>query len=627
MACSSIVRWDNLAGLDNFERLSVYDCHTKQTWSAWSDEHGNLIQGLVPEELGGKNEFLVPLQQSLRSTSESDKDFNIYPLIGPTISFILCSLVFATLYRRRNLKKTQPSSLAEHERVPITARIFVPFLLFLTVALFSFSNAAVGATVKLSVQIFGAQVIEYSLFDFSLVNTIRDMWDAKVYVLSGLVAIWSGAWPYLKCMLMGATWFCPPSVLKPSHRRRLLISLDILGKWALLDLFLMNMMSIGFRFHITTATINYVPKRLATVDVKVAPEIGLFLFTTAVALSLISNHIILAYHRNIVSTEDVDDGRRGESFHVHEVTSSPDARERLLEQPSAANSNIDSERMNDELVEDAFDSPKYCINFPEGSWFDVGTSDAFRSKKKSAIHLAMSRISVASHTFSHGTLPRILLNQKGHLYFLGKVFLFLFSSLVFCLIVASGVEDTFEFVFSGLAGDLIRIVDPPQAVRRCSLLSIAKALGEDQEKGHAFGVFYLQSLYILFAFVFPLIVLFLAVLMLFLPFTLREAKILFYALEVVSAWAALDVFIVAIISAVVQINQFSHFLEGPYCDPIKEITGLKECFGVETQLLKGCWLILAAASCLWCFVQFVQRVSERAIADREEEIIKRVDTF
>jgi hypothetical protein len=38
------------------------------------------------------------------------------------------------------------------------------------------------------------------------------MWDAGVYPLSVLIAVLSGAWPYLKLLLIGACWVCPLQV-------------------------------------------------------------------------------------------------------------------------------------------------------------------------------------------------------------------------------------------------------------------------------------------------------------------------------------------------------------------------------------------------------------------------------
>ena len=372
----------------------------------------------------------------------------------------------------------------------------------------------------------------------------------------------------------------------------------------------MNMMSVAFRFHIIAATIKFLPKNFIAVDVKVTPQFGLFTFVTAVAFSLVANHVILVFHRNVVSTEEVDDGRRGSSFHSASLSATPNARSRLLDESEA----------EEDLV-----PPRYCITFPENSWFDAGTKEAFEAKNKTAVRLATSPISLFGHAFSHGTVPEILIDRESRQLKLSLRLLLVVSwMLVFCLIIASGVEDTFNFVFTGLAGKLISLVDPDQQTRKASLLSIAQELGKGKEDGHVFEVFYLQSLYLLFAFIFPLVVLTLAFIMLTVRFTLRQAKMCFYALEVVSAWAALDVFIVAIIASVLQINQFSHFLEGPMCDPIEKYLGVKECFGVDTELLKGCWLIVAASVTFWCFVQFVQRVAERAIADREERIIEMV---
>jgi hypothetical protein len=379
----------------------------------------------------------------------------------------------------------------------------------------------------------------------------------------------------------------------------------------------MNMMSIAFRFRITAANIHAIPKNMIAVNVKVTPQLSLFTFVTAVAFSLVNNHVILAFHRNIVSEEVIDDGRRGSSsFRSPSISTTPTARTRLLD-PIREEEEIDVDSNVD------YDVPtKYCVNFPEGSWFDAGTREAVESKNKTAMRIAFSKISIVGHRFSPGTLPKIFVDKESLTLRLSlRIFLFLFSILVFCLIVASAFEDTFQFVFRGLAGDLIKIVDPELITRRLSLISIGKELGEEKASANRFGVLYLQCFYMLFSFIFPLVVLFMATLMMFVRFTLRQAKMFFYALEVVSAWAALDVFIVAIIASILQINQFAHFLEGPYCDPLYKYLGIKECFGVETQLLKGCWLIVAASICFWCFVQFVQRISERAIADREELII------
>jgi hypothetical protein len=194
------------------------------------------------------------------------------------------------------------------------------------------------------------------------------------------------------------------------------------------------------------------------------------------------------------------------------------------------------------------------------------------------------------------------------------------------LIVAAANVDAFEFVYTGLAGDLIGVVDESQLVRRCSLLTIARELSHASEDAPAFGILYQQMLYLLFALVFPLLVLIVALLLVTLQMSLFEFKVCFYALELGMAHASLDVFIVAIIAAVLQVNQFSQFLEKPFCDPLRRaVPGLGNCFAVDTQLLPGTWMIVAAAGFFWCVVQFIQRVVERAVAERERLVLSLCD--
>ncbi len=68
---------------------------------------------------------------------------------------------------------------------------------------------AYAATVKLEVRLLpnaglegGAEVLHLgNLFKFSLTSSVKDMWQAHVYVLAVLVALCSGVWPYTKLIL------------------------------------------------------------------------------------------------------------------------------------------------------------------------------------------------------------------------------------------------------------------------------------------------------------------------------------------------------------------------------------------------------------------------------------------
>lgn len=117
------------------------------------------------------------------------------------------------------------------DEIPFIVRYGVLALLLANIALFISSNSSVGASVYLVIKARGQEALHFpSLFDFSLVNSVRDMWDAKVYPLSILIAVFSGFWPYVKLGLLIMCWVIPFRSISVTHRERVLLILDALGK-------------------------------------------------------------------------------------------------------------------------------------------------------------------------------------------------------------------------------------------------------------------------------------------------------------------------------------------------------------------------------------------------------------
>ena len=88
----------------------------------------------------------------------------------------------------------QSGSLMSSPRVHWIFALGVPFLLLANIALFISSNTSQGASVYLYITADGARRHLPSFFTFGLTNTVIDMWKAKVYPLSILVALFSGLW-------------------------------------------------------------------------------------------------------------------------------------------------------------------------------------------------------------------------------------------------------------------------------------------------------------------------------------------------------------------------------------------------------------------------------------------------
>lgn len=241
--------------------------------------------------------------------------------------------------------------------------------------------------------------------------------------------------------------------------------------------------------------------------------------SVAAMLSLIMNHIVLAYHRTAISSDTSD-------LLLEELAESGPSRQK---------------------------SSHFCFPCPHQSWFNVGSAEIFQS---SAAYLVWKKDAVCGHVFrtNQGRL-RIGITARMLI-----VFLLLAAAV---LTIVGAFTDSFEFKFTGIAGELIGIVQPETLTRRYSMVTIVEAMDPGNSTlspPSPVGVLFLQGIYLLFAFVMPLIqVVFLLALWL-IPMTLRDQKIILYVTEMVSSWAALDVFIVSIIASIVQINQFAQFL-------------------------------------------------------------------
>jgi hypothetical protein len=89
-------------------------------------------------------------------------------------------------------------SLFDSDKPPESIKYLVPVMIVGTIVLFLCSNLSVGASVDLSVQLGQQSIGIPGLFQFSLGNTVSEMYLAGIYPLLILVVCFSGIWPYAK---------------------------------------------------------------------------------------------------------------------------------------------------------------------------------------------------------------------------------------------------------------------------------------------------------------------------------------------------------------------------------------------------------------------------------------------
>jgi len=197
-----------------------------------------------------------------------------------------------------------PSSLMFHRRISNMERITIPLVASATILLFIVANMSTGASVDIAFTATNSTESLYipSIFTFSLGKTVSEMYHAKVYTLMMLVLVFSGIWPYVKMLLLLLSFVVPQVYLSLQKREKMLIWLDALGKYSLVDSFVLVLMLVSFRFHIDVAG-------LGAIDSYVIPEFGFYSFMFATIMSLTFGHGVTFLHRqsmlpkrNIVST-------------------------------------------------------------------------------------------------------------------------------------------------------------------------------------------------------------------------------------------------------------------------------------------------------------------------------------
>ena len=457
-------------------------------------------------------------------------------------------------------------SLARHHRIPAWIKIALPLAIAGNIALFLSSNTATGAAVMLSASIVkpdgGSDIAPLTLpplFEFTLDNSVRDMWNAGVYPLSILIAVFSGGWPYFKLALMLLAWYSPMGVLSTSARGYLLRSVDALGKWSLIDTFVMTLFQVAFRFHVITPP-SSVPFQsssddtgvgsFAQLDVMVEPRYGFHVFLFATVLSLFLGHFALGWHRHAVGEDlaGVDPKDEGEE-----------------------------DEDNDDNV---------------ARWRRVGGNE----RKRIALRNCMA-----------GCL-----------------------SFATVLLVAGVFATSIRFDFKGLAGF---VLGRGGATREYSLVSLALNI-PGGELSHV-GV--QVSLWV-FVIVMPAAQLVALALLWLMPMTASSQRRMEIVAEVCGAWAALDVFLVAALAAVLQIGRFTEFIVGDACDGINKVlreisnlggdgldplrlNGDDVCFDVDTRMESGCWVLVCAAGCI-AVVMHRSTVRARRVKEQAEPVVE-----
>ncbi|KAL3789344.1 hypothetical protein HJC23_006498 [Cyclotella cryptica] len=169
------------------------------------------------------------------------------------------------------------SSLVRSPEVPLVFKIGIPITIFGNIALFLSGHLSLGGTVNISGSFAGQDFNIEGFFEFSMVKSTIDMWLAGAKELAILIAIFSGLWPYTKQLISLFLWLVKPSLVSSKRRGVVLHWLDLLGKWSMVDVFVLLTTLASFRITIESPShVKYLPEGLYEVNMLVVPLWGLY---------------------------------------------------------------------------------------------------------------------------------------------------------------------------------------------------------------------------------------------------------------------------------------------------------------------------------------------------------------
>ncbi|KAL7428836.1 hypothetical protein ACHAXM_001427 [Skeletonema potamos] len=181
--------------------------------------------------------------------------------------------------------------------IPFIIRLFIPFVIMANIALFLSGHLSLGGTVNISGGFAGQSFNVDGFFEFSMVKSTIEMWNAGARALAILIVIFSGVWPYTKQIITLILWFLPTTRVSSKRRGKILRLLDVLGKWSMIDVFVLLMTLASFRVSVENPELSFLPDGLYSLQLLVIPLWGLYANMLAQLLSQISSHVIIHYHR------------------------------------------------------------------------------------------------------------------------------------------------------------------------------------------------------------------------------------------------------------------------------------------------------------------------------------------
>mmetsp|Transcript_5265 Transcript_5265/g.15313 ORF Transcript_5265/g.15313 Transcript_5265/m.15313 type:complete len:2439 (+) Transcript_5265:618-7934(+) len=490
---------------------------------------------------------------------------------------------------------TTTKSMFRSTNIPWIVRVMMPTIILSNIALFLSGHLSLGATVNIEAEIAGEKFTVEKFFEFSMARSTVDIWRAGGRELATLIFIFSGIWPYSKLLISFWLWFCSPSTVSISRRGSILIWLDWLAKWSMIDIFVLVISIAAFRISIESPDTSYLPNNFYTIEMMVIPLWGLYANMIAQLLSQVTSHIFIHYHRLIV-TEGTDNLKQ---YYTRKVLTIGSA--------ETGSETQDPEAPFDHIF--------------------VGASNANPTLKVGS----EEKMSLSTHKFSRphrGETEKLFVRS-----YVNSILPLCGLSLV--IFIAMGcILPSFTLELFGLVGVAVEFGrDFEEATINHSVFSVIKLLFDQASylgsTKDYIGLIVLSILFVSTILFVPIIQTITILCQWFFSSTITQKRKIAVRLEILQAWQYLEVYLVALFVSSWQLGPVSDFMINAYCKNLEDTFAqmiyfgvLKEndaqCFSVTSHINNNVFFLVAGAILLSFLSSFVLKATFQYFRDERD---------
>eukprot|EP01083_Nonionella_stella_P088628 247109_1 len=385
------------------------------------------------------------------------------------------------------------------------------------------------------------ETYKMEVFSFTLTSSIDDFWNAKAYSLAIIIATFSGAWPYIKLLLLLLIWLHP---MKENKRKKGLLLLDQLGKYSFIDLYVCIFMVVSFYLTITEQTRSGLGINVAVV---VQIDTGVTTFAVATLVSMVYSMVFLYF----------------------------DEQKRLQKSP-ITDEQEEPIMLDDEPLQEPYKADIDCFEH--------------RIEKYSTLYLW--KYDKTCRIYALSDVPTSVLGILWRCTFL----LLCVGNIWLCVDVLYTAPVRYDI--EGLAGWAVS-----DNVRSFSIKRTADLLPSSTDAYGAAWFCVIQ--YYMTVLIAPIVISTVIVCVWFVPMNYRMHNLVCRLLYPLQAWNALDVFLVGTVAASIELDEVSQWIinsnfaqicgDGGYVDNIFD-TG---CFSVVGNLTRGTGMLIVFVVLEW----------------------------